>query len=197
MYSRAAAAGAALLFSLALGAAHAQRTTYTGCHNRSESSGEVVEYCFFNGVETARTTYTVSGTATVPISVPASTTITTTTTTAAAAAQVTAVTDCHAHATEVLCVNGAGEEVKVDVTPTGEMPAQYTDCHEHGSEQYVISSARLYYYFLFVFSPLSHCADTHTHTLQILRRSRRRGSGNPCCGGDHHIVGIIVTLLYG
>lgn len=120
-----------MLFSLALGAAHAQRTTYTGCHNRSESSGEVVEYCFLNGVETARATYTASGTATVPISVPASTTT-------AAAAQVTAVTDCHAHATEVLCVNGAGEEVKVDVTPTGEMPAQYTDCHEHGSEQYVI-----------------------------------------------------------
>lgn len=184
MYSRAAA----VLFSLALGAAHAQRTTYTGCHNRSESSGEVVEYCFLNGVETARATYTASGTATVPISVPASTTT-------VAAAQVTAVTDCHAHATEVLCVNGAGEEVKVDVTPTGEMPAQYTDCHEHGSEQYVIfclcSSE-----FVFVLFVPCHIALTHT-PLQVLRRSRRRGSCNPCRGREHNIVGNIVPLPYG
>lgn len=184
MYSRAAA----VLFSLALGAAHAQRTTYTGCHNRSESSGEVVEYCFLNGVETARATYTASGTATVPISVPASTTT-------AAAAQVTAVTDCHAHATEVLCVNGAGEEVKVDVTPTGEMPAQYTDCHEHGSEQYVIFLCSSGFFLFFIF-PLSLSADTHT-PLQILRRSRRRGSCNPCRGREHNIVGNIVPLPYG
>lgn len=176
-----------MLFSLALGAAHAQRTTYTGCHNRSESSGEVVEYCFLNGVETARATYTASGTAAVPISVPASTTT-------AAAAQVTAVTDCHAHATEVLCVNGAGEEVKVDVTPTGEMPAQYTDCHEHGSEQYVILLCSSE--FVFVFFSLSHCADTHA-PLQVLRRSRRRGSCNPCRGREHNIVGNIVPLPYG
>lgn len=183
MYSRAAA----VLFSLALGAAHAQRTTYTGCHNRSESSGEVVEYCFLNGVETARATYTASGTATVPISVPASTTT-------AAAAQVTAVTDCHAHATEVLCVNGAGEEVKVDVTPTGEMPAQYTDCHEHGSEQYVIFLCSSE--FVFVLFVPCHIALTHT-PLQILRRSRRRGSCNPCRGREHNIVGNIVPLPYG
>lgn len=177
-----------MLFSLALGAAHAQRTTYTGCHNRSESSGEVVEYCFLNGVETARATYTASGTATVPISVPASTTT-------AAAAQVTAVTDCHAHATEVLCVNGAGEEVKVDVTPTGEMPAQYTDCHEHGSEQYVMFSSAPLNLFLFLFFPC-HIALTHT-PLQVLRRSRRRGSCNPCRGREHNIVGNIVPLPYG
>ena len=118
----------AVFFSLAIGAAlpaQAQRTTYTGCNNRSENGVEV-EYCFLSGVETARATYSVSGTATIPITAPASTTV---------AAQTTAVTDCHTHSTELFCVNGASQEVKVDVTVTGEMPAQYTSCHSHGSEQ--------------------------------------------------------------
>ncbi|CAK1354235.1 putative zinc transporter 8 [Cercospora beticola] len=122
MYSK------ALLLSLAIGAAQAQRTTYTGCNNRSENGVEV-EYCFLSGTQTARATYTVSGTATIPITAPASTT---------AAAQTTAVTDCHTHSTELFCVNGAGSEVQIDVTPTGEMPAEYTNCHSHGDQQYCV-----------------------------------------------------------
>ncbi|USW48516.1 Putative zinc/iron permease [Septoria linicola] len=117
-----------ILLGLALGVAQAQRTTYTGCNNRSENGVEV-EYCFLSGIETARATYTVSGTATIPITVSASTT---------AAAQTTAVTDCHTHSAELFCVNGAGQDVQMDATPTGEFPAQYTDCHSHGSEQFCV-----------------------------------------------------------
>lgn len=117
---------AVLLASLAIGTVNAQRTTYTGCHNHSEDGAEV-EYCFGpDGIESARATYAVSGTATLPATVSASAT--------PAAGQTTAVTSCHAHETQYFCINGAGAEVEVDVTPTGEMPAEYTQCHSHGDE---------------------------------------------------------------
>ncbi|KAF2212272.1 hypothetical protein CERZMDRAFT_41672 [Cercospora zeae-maydis SCOH1-5] len=127
MYSK------AILLSLAIGAAQAQRTTYTGCNNRSENGVEV-EYCFLSGIETARATYTVSGTATIPITAPAS---------ATAAVQTTAVTDCHTHSAELFCVNGAGSEVQIDLDPepTGDIPETYTDCHAHGETTFCLDPA--------------------------------------------------------
>jgi zinc transporter 1/2/3 len=122
-----------LLTALAVSLAHAQRTTYTGCHNDSENGAEV-EYCFGpDGVESARATYAVSGTATLPASAPAS---------ATGAAQTTAVTACRRQDAAVLCTNGANAEVRVEATPTGPIPAQYTGCHSHGAEQ-CVSRVRL------------------------------------------------------
>ncbi|KXT06092.1 hypothetical protein AC578_1305 [Pseudocercospora eumusae] len=119
---------AIVLTALAVGAANAQ-TTYTGCHNHSEQ-GASVEYCFGpDGSESALATYAVSGTATLPVSASA-------TVTATGAVQTTAVTDCHSHETAIFCINGAGSEVEVEATPTGEIPPAYTDCHSHGTEQY-------------------------------------------------------------
>lgn len=105
--------------------ASGQRTTYTGCHNHTEASA-TVEYCFGpDGAETARATHAVTGSASLPGSVSAS---------ATAEAQTTAVTGCHSHETAVFCINGAGEEVHVEATPTGELPPAYTGCHAHGAE---------------------------------------------------------------
>ena len=106
-----------------------QRTTYTGCHNHTEDSA-TVEYCYGpDGAETARATHApvtgTTGSASLPESVSAS---------ATAEAQTTAVTGCHSHETAVFCINGAGEEVHVEATPTGELPPAYTGCHAHGAE---------------------------------------------------------------
>lgn len=58
--------------------------------------------------------------------------------TATASGQTTAVTSCHTHETAVYCIDGAGSEVQVEATPTGELPAAYTGCHSHGSETYCL-----------------------------------------------------------
>ncbi|EME89571.1 uncharacterized protein MYCFIDRAFT_160766 [Pseudocercospora fijiensis CIRAD86] len=124
---------AVVLFTLIVGTANAQ-TTYTGCHNHSEQ-GASVEYCFGpDGSESARATYAVSGTATLPVSASA-------TVTATGTVQTTAVTDCHSHETAIFCINGAGNEVQVEATPTGEIPSQYTGCHSHGAEIYCLDPA--------------------------------------------------------
>jgi solute carrier family 39 (zinc transporter), member 1/2/3 len=106
-----------------------QRTTYTGCHNHTEAT-VAVEYCYGpDGAETARATHalTVTASASLPGSVSAS---------ATAEPQTTAVTGCHSHETAVFCINGAGEEVHVEATPTGEVPPAYTGCHVHDTEMY-------------------------------------------------------------
>lgn len=87
-----------------------------------------MEYCTGpDGIESARATYLPTGSSSTPASNSA-------TTTAAETVQTTAVTDCHSHETAVYCVNGAGTEVLVEATPTGEPPAEYTDCHSHDEE---------------------------------------------------------------
>lgn len=114
-----------LLWAIATPLVSGQRTTYTGCHNHTEASA-TVEYCYGpDGAETARATHAVTGSASLPESVSAS---------ATAEAQTTAVTGCHSHETAVFCINGAGEEVHVEATPTGEIPPAYTGCHAHDTE---------------------------------------------------------------
>lgn len=114
-----------LLWAISTPLVSGQRTTYTGCHNHTEASA-TVEYCFGpDGAETARATHAVTGSASLPESVSAS---------ATAEAQTTAVTGCHSHETAVFCINGAGEEVHVEATPTGDVPPAYTGCHAHDTE---------------------------------------------------------------
>lgn len=116
-----------LLWAILTPLVSGQRTTYTGCHNHTEAS-VTVEYCYGpDGAETARATHAVTGSASLPESVSAS---------ATAEPQTTAVTGCHSHETAVFCINGAGEEVHVEATPTGEVPPAYTDCHAHDTEMY-------------------------------------------------------------
>lgn len=116
-----------LLATVAAGTAFAQ-TTYTGCHNHT-TSGVNVEYCFGpDGNESARATYSPEVTSG---STPATNEATATVT---ATYQTESITACHSHETAVLCINGAGAEVEVEATPTGDVPAQYTDCHSHGAE---------------------------------------------------------------
>lgn len=115
-----------LLWAISAPLVSGQRTTYTGCHNHTEASA-TIEYCFGpDGAETARATHVVTGSASLPESVSASAT--------AAEAQTTAVTGCHSHETAVFCINGAGEEVHVEATPTGDVPPAYTGCHAHDAE---------------------------------------------------------------
>lgn len=115
----------AFLAALLADIAQAQ-ITYTGCHNHT-TSGVPTEYCFGpDGTESAVATY--SSTASLPASNSA------VVTTSAPTAQTTAITSCHSHETAIHCINGAGSEVVVEATPTGEIPAAYTDCHSHGSE---------------------------------------------------------------
>lgn len=119
----------ALLWTASTPLVRSQRTTYTGCHNHTEASA-AVEYCFGpDGAETARATHALTGSATLPVSVSAS---------ATAEPQTTAVTGCHSHETAVFCINGAGEEVHVEATPTGEVPPAYTGCHAHDGETFCI-----------------------------------------------------------
>lgn len=121
-----------LLWAISTPLVSGQRTTYTGCHNHTEAFA-TVEYCFGpDGAETARATHAVTGSASLPESVSAS---------ATAEAQTTAVTGCHSHETAVFCINGAGEEVHVEATPTGDVPPAYTGCHAHDSEMYCIDPA--------------------------------------------------------
>lgn len=114
-----------LLWAISTPLVSGQRTTYTGCHNHTEASA-TIEYCYGpDGAETARATHAITGSASLPESVSAS---------ATAEAQTTAVTGCHSHETAVFCINGAGEEVHVEATPTGEVPPAYTGCHAHDTE---------------------------------------------------------------
>lgn len=114
-----------LLWAISTPLVSGQRTTYTGCHNHTEASA-TIEYCYGpDGAETARATHAITGSASLPESVSASVT---------AEAQTTAVTGCHSHETAVFCINGAGEEVHVEATPTGEVPPAYTGCHAHDAE---------------------------------------------------------------
>ncbi|KAK7733154.1 high-affinity Zn(2+) transporter zrt1 [Diaporthe eres] len=118
-----------LLWAISTPLVSGQRTTYTGCHNHTEASA-TVEYCFGpDGAETARATHAVTGSASLPESVSAS---------ATAEAQTTAVTGCHSHETAVFCINGAGEEVHVEATPTGDVPPAYTGCHAHDTEMHCV-----------------------------------------------------------
>ncbi|KAI3390491.1 hypothetical protein diail_9503, partial [Diaporthe ilicicola] len=107
-----------LLWAISTSLVRGQRTTYTGCHNHTEAS-VAIEYCYGpDGAETARATHAVAGATSLPESVSVSASST-------AQAQTTAVTGCHSHETAVLCINGAGEEVHVDATPTGDVPPAY------------------------------------------------------------------------
>ena len=116
------------LAALAVQYVHAQSPTitYTGCRYETVS-GSVLYGC----VNPAGTRTILS---TLPVTSAASTSATTT---AAAEAQTTAVTGCHTHSGEtgVYCTNGAGTEVVVQATPTGEAPATYSGCHEHGPDE--------------------------------------------------------------
>ncbi|KAF4469286.1 zinc transporter [Fusarium albosuccineum] len=57
------------------------------------------------------------------------------------APQVTAITDCHLHASELYCFAGETEYlVDVKVTATTDVPSRYTDCHSHGSDMYCVDS---------------------------------------------------------
>ncbi|KAK2604595.1 hypothetical protein N8I77_007508 [Diaporthe amygdali] len=121
-----------LLWAISISLVSGQRTTYTGCHNHTENS-VAVEYCYGpDGAETARATHAVTVATSLPESVSAS---------ATAEAQTTAVTGCHSHETAVFCINGAGDEVHVEATPTGEVPPAYTGCHAHGAEMYCMDPA--------------------------------------------------------
>ncbi|POS79551.1 ZIP Zinc transporter [Diaporthe helianthi] len=118
-----------LLWAISTPLVSGQRTTYTGCHNHTEASS-VVEFCFGpDGSETARATHalTEGSPTSLPVSVSAS---------ATAEPQTTAVTGCHSHETAVFCINGAGDEVHVEATPTGEVPPAYTGCHAHDTEMF-------------------------------------------------------------
>lgn len=110
-----------IIVAAAVTAVHAQ-TSYSGCHTHGS-----VEYCFgADGEESPITTHAPeTGTGTRPTSVAATTTGT---------GESTAVTGCHNHGSDVYCIDGDGHEVSVslEVTPTGELPAQYTGCHSHG-----------------------------------------------------------------
>ncbi|KAF5607157.1 zinc transporter [Fusarium subglutinans] len=58
-----------------------------------------------------------------------------------ASPEVTAITGCHLHASELYCFAGETEYlVDVKVTATTDVPSQYTDCHSHGSEMFCVDS---------------------------------------------------------
>ncbi|ETS74020.1 hypothetical protein PFICI_13886 [Pestalotiopsis fici W106-1] len=58
------------------------------------------------------------------------------------AEDITAISDCHAHGTEVWCMAGTTEyQVVVEATATSELPASYTGCHSHGSGLYCMDAA--------------------------------------------------------
>ncbi|KAF5562900.1 zinc transporter [Fusarium napiforme] len=61
--------------------------------------------------------------------------------TTATSPEVTAITGCHLHASELYCFAGETEYlVDVKVTATTDVPSQYTDCHSHGSNMYCVDS---------------------------------------------------------
>ncbi|KEY67947.1 hypothetical protein S7711_02155 [Stachybotrys chartarum IBT 7711] len=58
-----------------------------------------------------------------------------------AAPEITAVTSCHPHGTDLYCMNGS-DEYLVNYTPTATTsgsPAEFTDCHPHGADLYCIA----------------------------------------------------------
>jgi zinc transporter 1/2/3 len=58
-----------------------------------------------------------------------------------AAPEVTAITGCHLHASELYCFAGETEYmVDIKVTATTDVPSQYTDCHSHGSDMFCVGS---------------------------------------------------------
>ncbi|OAA49597.1 Zinc/iron permease [Metarhizium rileyi] len=60
--------------------------------------------------------------------------------TSAAAPQVTAVTGCHLHASQLFCMAGETEYlVQTTPTQTTDIPAQFTGCHSHGSDLFCIA----------------------------------------------------------
>ncbi|CAM1503806.1 Fc.00g013970.m01.CDS01 [Cosmosporella sp. VM-42] len=62
-------------------------------------------------------------------------------TTAAETPEVTAITSCHLHASDLYCFSGETEYlVDVEVTATSDVPAQFNDCHSHGSEMFCVDS---------------------------------------------------------
>ncbi|KAK5656990.1 hypothetical protein OQA88_3513 [Cercophora sp. LCS_1] len=63
--------------------------------------------------------------------------VTHTSSAAVSPASVTAVSECHMHETQVVCMAGATEYV-VHITPTGttDIPPQFTGCHGHGTETF-------------------------------------------------------------
>ncbi|KAF5682080.1 zinc transporter [Fusarium denticulatum] len=61
--------------------------------------------------------------------------------TTAASPEITAITGCHLHASELYCFAGETEYlVDVKVTATTDIPSQYTDCHSHGSDMFCVDS---------------------------------------------------------
>ncbi|KAF4337530.1 zinc transporter [Fusarium beomiforme] len=61
--------------------------------------------------------------------------------TTAAKPEVTAITGCHLHASELYCFAGETEYmVDVKVTATTDVPSQYTDCHSHGSDMFCVDT---------------------------------------------------------
>ncbi|CAG9941358.1 unnamed protein product [Clonostachys rosea f. rosea IK726] len=62
--------------------------------------------------------------------------------TTTAQAQVTAITGCHLHASDLYCFAGTAEyKIKTTVTATTSLPAQYTDCHSHGASFYCVDES--------------------------------------------------------
>ncbi|KAJ6440960.1 Zinc/iron permease [Purpureocillium lavendulum] len=60
-------------------------------------------------------------------------------TTASSAPEVTAISSCHFHGSQMFCMAGTTEfQVKTTPTQTTDIPAQFTGCHHHGSEMYCI-----------------------------------------------------------
>ncbi|KAI9147820.1 Zinc-regulated transporter 1 [Paramyrothecium foliicola] len=60
-------------------------------------------------------------------------------TTAAPLPEITAITDCHPHDTDLYCFVGATEYlVETTLTATNDYPKSFTDCHPHGSELYCV-----------------------------------------------------------
>ncbi|KAI0168659.1 hypothetical protein BJ166DRAFT_624288 [Pestalotiopsis sp. NC0098] len=58
------------------------------------------------------------------------------------AEDITAISDCHAHGSEVWCMAGTTEyQVVAEATATSELPASYTGCHSHGSGLYCMDAA--------------------------------------------------------
>ncbi|RBQ75168.1 hypothetical protein FVER53590_05005 [Fusarium verticillioides] len=61
--------------------------------------------------------------------------------TTAVSPEVTAITGCHLHASELYCFAGETEYlVDVKVTGTTDVPSQYTDCHSHDSNMFCVDS---------------------------------------------------------
>ncbi|QUC17155.1 uncharacterized protein UV8b_01396 [Ustilaginoidea virens] len=60
--------------------------------------------------------------------------------TSASAPEITAVTSCHLHESQVFCMAGVTEYlVQTTPTQTTDIPAQYTGCHRHGPETFCIA----------------------------------------------------------